>query len=79
MYVAKKPCRFAGIDYRIGTKIPDRVVESGRAGKLVSLGIIAAVQNMQGEEAVEKPVEKLAEPQETKPAAKRTVQKKGEK
>ena len=40
-YVAVKPCRFAGQEFRIGDSVPAEVVQPGAAKNLVKMGIIA--------------------------------------
>lgn len=41
-YVAMKPCRFAGRNFRIGESIPDELVHPGAAKNLLKMGVIAA-------------------------------------
>lgn len=40
-YVALKPCRFAGQDFKIGEEIPDGIVHPGAANNLVKMQVIA--------------------------------------
>lgn len=40
-YIALKPCRFAGLAFRIGDPVPEEVVNSGAAQNLVKMGILA--------------------------------------
>lgn len=40
-FIARKPCRFAGTDYRIGDRIPDGRVLDEKRGALTAMGVIA--------------------------------------
>lgn len=39
-YIALKPCRFAGLDFRIEDPVPEDVVQPGAAKNLVKMGIL---------------------------------------
>lgn len=55
MYVAKKPCNFAGKRYVIGETIPDELVDTNRAGTLLKFGLIEKVEEKQPEAGNEEP------------------------
>ena len=44
-YIALKPCRFAGQDFRIGDPIPGAIVHPGAAENLVKMKIIAKAKS----------------------------------
>ena len=44
-YVALKPCRLAGQDFKIGEEIPDGIVHPGAANNLVKMQVIADADN----------------------------------
>lgn len=54
-YVALKPCRFAGQDFRIGDKIPGDLIHQGSAKDLVAMKKIA---KMDGDEITTQEPEK---------------------
>ncbi len=43
MYIAKKPCKFAGHKFQIGEAIPDGHVHDVAVPRLISMGVIAEV------------------------------------
>ena len=55
MYVAKKPCNFAGKRYVIGETIPDELVDTNRAGTLLKFGLIEKVEEKQPEAGNKEP------------------------
>jgi hypothetical protein len=44
MFIAKKPCRFSGIDYFVGDIIPDDVVSPEAAVKLIKQNRIVSIE-----------------------------------
>lgn len=49
-YTALKPCNFAGNRFKVGEMVPDELVHSGAAKKLVKAGVLASseeVKNVQ--------------------------------
>lgn len=40
-YIARKPCRFGGTDYRVGDSIPAEKIDPRKAHFLVSIGYVA--------------------------------------
>lgn len=47
-YVALKPCRVAGQDFRIGESIPDGLIHPGNANNLVRMQLIAEAEAESG-------------------------------
>lgn len=43
MYVAQKPCKFAGKAYKIGEIIDETAIQKTAAPRLIKMGVIAAV------------------------------------
>lgn len=42
-YIAKKVCRFGGVDFLIGNPIPDELINKDRVADLVKMGVISEV------------------------------------
>lgn len=43
MYIAKKRCKFAGREFRVGEPIPEGYAHDAAAPRLISMGVIAEV------------------------------------
>lgn len=41
IYVAQKPCSFAGIDFKIGEEVPEVLIAPGASKSLIGMGILA--------------------------------------
>ena len=39
-FVALKPCRFAGLDFKIGDRVPAELIQPGAAPALIKMGLI---------------------------------------
>lgn len=51
-YVALKPCRFAGQEFRIGDPIPGDLIHQGSAKNLIQMKIIARTGGVEAEQTV---------------------------
>ena len=60
MYVAKKPCNFAGKKFAIGEEIPEELIDPNRFEKLVKFGRIEKVEEKQPDTGDTKPESKSA-------------------
>ena len=49
-YVAQKPCRFAGVEFKIGEQVPDELIAPGASKSLVKMGVVAMQNEMLGED-----------------------------
>jgi len=56
MFVAKKPCNFAGKRFAIGEQIPEELIDDSRKRTLLKFGTIAQVDAPEGENRPNTPV-----------------------
>lgn len=52
MYIAQKPCNFAGTDFLIGESIPDGMVDERKAAFLIKRGIIAEIEPVEAKDGI---------------------------
>ena len=45
VYVALKPCKFAGVNFKIGDRVPVEVIQPGAAPALIKMGLIVDSAN----------------------------------
>ncbi len=57
MYVAQKPCNFAGKHFAIGEEIPEELIDPNRAGTLEKFGRIKRVETDTSAKGENKPIE----------------------
>lgn len=57
MYVAQKPCNFAGKHFAIGEEIPEELIDPNRAGTLEKFGRIKRVETDASVKGENKPIE----------------------